>query len=265
MIYRNITRVLKNTTEITEQAKTPAATTVALALLTTDALYLGYHEKFTQRYFHFSTLNTTAATLTVEYWTGTVWAAIEDKVDQTSGFTVSGFVSWKNKSDWKTQKLTPVTNVDLYWIRIKVSANLSAGTILQAVLNLFCDEALLRAYYPEVVSDSRYKPPSRTDWLEQLQAGKDLVVTRLKQLRAIKDESQILDINEVAVAAVHATMYIILNGIPAQDDEQRKARDDAYDAMTEELNLARHSFDADNDGGIDDQEKEMGTTFVARN
>jgi hypothetical protein len=263
MLYRNRIRTIKNSTESTLETTTVSASTLAFALTTSDYFYVGFHEPFTTRYFSLGTVNSNAATITVSYWSGTSWTAVEDKIDQTLGFTQSGFIGWQNNSDWAKYALTPITDVELYWVRLSVSANLSAGTTLQSVLNIFCDDALLRSYYPELLSDSRYLPPSRSNFLEQYQAAKNLVVLRLQQKHAILDESEIIDINDVAIAAVHATAHIILNPI-ANNEETRARAEEAYKAFDNELNLSITSFDKDNSGIISTVEQKTETVFHPR-
>lgn len=263
MIYRNRIRTVKNSTETTLETSTISSSTVAFALTTSDYFYVGFHKPFTTRYFQLGTVNSNSITVTVSYWNGTTWTATEDKVDQTLGFTQSGFISWQNNSDWSKKALSPITDVELYWVRLSVSGSLSAGTALQSVLNLFSDDILLRTYYPELLSDSRYLPPNRTNFLEQHEAAKNLVVLRLQQKHAIETESQIIDINEVAVAAVHACAYIILNPI-ATNDETRERANEAYKAFDNELELSRTSFDVDDTGIITTLEEKVETSFNPR-
>lgn len=270
MLYRNTTRVLKNTTEITKAVMTVASETAALVLTASDYLYLGFKQPFTTRYFYFSTVNSNAASLSVEYYDGSDWSSVEDLIDQTDGFTQSGFVSWRNPGDWQTKEQDPVISstvaidLKLYWLRISVSADLSAGTAIQSILNLFCDETLLRTYYPEIASDSRYLPPDRTDFLEQMNAAKDMIVRRLKQAQKINDESQVIDITQVEEAAVHATAYLILFPI-AEDESTRQMRDDAYKAMGAELDRYLIEVDEDDSGDIElDEEVRDTSNYMTR-
>lgn len=266
MIYRKQTRTIKNTTETTRETSSISATTVAFALQTSDAFYVGFHEPFNTRYFLMGTANQTAATLTVKYWNGSDWTAVTDQIDQTLGFTQNGWISWSNTgtTPWVRKNQTGITaDEELYWIQITTGTNLHASTTLQAVMNLFCDATLLRTYYPELVSDTRYLPPDRNDFMEQFVAAKDRVVLRLKQMHAISDEAQILDINEVAVAATHAAAHIILFPITKNNPDDTRAAD-AEEAFNNELNLARHSFDLNQDGEIDEPEEDRGMTFNPR-
>jgi hypothetical protein len=179
-VHRNVTRTILNSTETTFKTSTPSADSLAIALTTSDALYVGYKLPFGSRYFHFGVLNVASVTVSVKYWDGSAWSAVEDLVDQTLGFTRSGFIAWQNQTDWAKQALSPLTDVELYWLKITVSGTLTGTATLQTVANIFADDQLLRAYYPELVSDTRYLPDSRNDFLEQYVAAKDLVVLRFE-------------------------------------------------------------------------------------
>lgn len=251
LINRNVIRTIKNSTETTASTSTVNADTITFNLTTTDKFYVGFQDRFTTRYFQVGTVNAVVSAVTVKYWNGTAYAAVSDTIDQTSSggacFAQSGFISWSNEGDWQKVAQAGVPDVELYWVEITVSVNLTAGTTLGSVLNLFCDDSLVRAYYPELISDTRYLPTSRTHFLDQYVAAKDYVVLRLTQMKAIKKESQIIDINEIAVAAVHAFAWILLRPI-AIDQTQKDRAAEAEKQMTHELNQARLSFDLDDDG-----------------
>lgn len=260
---RNVIRTVKNSTESTTATDSPSATTLAFNLSTSDKFYIGSKKPFACRYFKFASLNLVSLTVSVKYWNGTSFVAVEDLVDQTLGFTTSGFITWLNPGGWKVKALSPITDVELYWIEVSVSDAMTAGTTLQAVLNLFSDDDHVRAHYPELISDSRYLPPGRSDYLEQHIAAKDLVVHRLKADGVIKDESQLIDPNEVALAAVHAFAYVLLNPISRSQEDRDRAKG-ALDDMGLELSKVRLDIDQNEDGRIDTIEEETGNSFRKR-
>lgn len=261
MLNRRITRVVLNTTEVTEKANSINSDPLVLNIDETAAVYIGYHLPFASRYFYVTVANAVAATsLTVEYWNGSAWTAVDDLIDQTSsgGITLaqSGFISWQNPGDWQPSAQTGVdADVELYWIRLKVNDQITATTAVQAILNLFSDDNMLRAYYPELITDTRYLPASRTNFLEQHQMAKDLVVLRLKQRKVIEEEGQVIDVNEVAVAATHACAWMILNPI-ATSDETRAQRDDAQKNFDNEISLLNFSVDENKDGAVSSSERD---------
>lgn len=264
MIYRRKLRSVLNSTETTAKTDSISSNALDLVLLTTDALYLGFKEKFACRYFVMGTANTNAATLTLTTWDGAAWQTVEDKIDQTNGLTQSGFISWKNRSDWQKHELSPITDEELYWLRIKTSANFSASTTLQAILNLFCDNVLLSEWYPELVSDTRYLPPGKSNFYEQFNAGKNMLVQELIKMEKLRDETQILNPEECAIGAVHASAYCILNGIPSPSEDLVARKKEILDTLSYWVNGARFSFDLDNSGEIEEPEENVGTQFFAR-
>jgi len=262
LIRRNVTRTILNSTEATKETDTPAASALSFVLTNSDKFYVGFKKPFAARYFHLSVLNTNSITVSMKYWNGTEFSSVDDLVDQTLGFTTNGFISWTNATDWKKVVQAGVSE-ELYWVEISVSGALSAGTALQAVLNIFCDDSLLRAHYPELISDTRWLPSGRTDFLEQYVAAKDQVVKRLKGDGIITDESQIIDPNEVANAAAHAAAFIIMFPV-SRSDEDRQAAADAEKEMNKALNQVKLDIDINDDGVIQDAEQETGNVFKAR-
>ena len=251
MLDRNVTRVIKNTTEVTSSLQNVVSDATAWNLLDSDFVYIGFRGKFASRHFQMSVANATTSVVSVEYWNGTAWTAVLDVVDQTQGFKQDGWISWVNKGDWKKSTQTPVVDVELYWVRVSVSVSLDAPTSLQSCVNLFSDDELLRVYYPELVSDSRYLPDSRTNFLEQHVAGRDKVILRLKQRRTISDEAQIIDINEVAVAAAHAAAETILRPISQGREIFKRAQED----FKNEINELTKAIDKNKDGVVSDKER----------
>lgn len=274
MINRSFTRTILNSTETTAKTKSLTADTLALEMTTSDVFYMGFKQPFATRYFHFTTPNTNACTLSLEYWNGLEWRPVEDLVDETLGFTKSGFVSWVNPAaDWKAISQAPIaartvsnelaTELLYYWIRIKVSADLSAGTELQSLVNLFCHDSDFRALYPDLVNDSRWLPSGRSDFMDQYAAARDQVVTYLKQSGKITDEGDVIDINEVSIAAVHATAYVLLHPIKGSEEIRQGAKD-AYAAMAKQLERTMIAVDTNKDGKISPAEQPSGTNWLRR-
>jgi hypothetical protein len=148
MINRNFTRTILSGAETTAKTKSVTSESLPFVLTTSDFFYLGFKQPFTTRYFDLPTPNTNACTLTVEYCNASgAWVSVEDLIDETQGFTQSGFISWLNFGLWDKSTQAPIvavsaeneTQLDLeyYWVRVSVSANLSAGTTLQSVTKPF--------------------------------------------------------------------------------------------------------------------------------
>ena len=259
MLNRRVTRTILNTTETTAKTGTLNSDLLTLNLQTTDAFYIGFHGPFASRYIQVTTANDVASVLSASYWDGSAWVAVDDFQDQTAsgGVTLagSGFISWDNPGDWAKQAMTGIdSDLELYWIKLTVSVNLKNTTAIQSCTNLFSDDLLLRAYYPEIVTNSGYLPVDRTSFIEQHEAAKNLCIQRLKQRKALDDESQIIDINSIAVAAVHATAWLILNPI-ATADAQKDLAGRAFDQFNAEISSLSFDIDKDKDGVLDESER----------
>lgn len=102
-----------------------------------DYLYIGLYKPFNKVYAELKVANTNANTFTAQYWNGSTWNTLENFYDLSLGFTRSGFLSWSKSTDWAS---TTVNSANLFWIRLKPSADHSATTELQGISMLFSDD-----------------------------------------------------------------------------------------------------------------------------
>lgn len=258
IVNRNVIRTVKNAAETTELTNDWNANPLAFNLLTTDFFYIGWRGRFTTRHFNLATANATTSVVTVEFWNGTEWEAVDDLIDGTNGFKQSGFISWELEAgkNWQKRNISPIdADKELYWVRLSVGTDLDAGTQLQSVLNLFTDDEFVRIYYPEFIANSAaWLPPGRTDFMDTHVGAKNLIITRLKQMKLIQDETEVIDVNQVAIAAAHAFAHVLLAPIAVSEDNQG-LRDQAKEGLSFELSRTNIHVDSDEDGRIDEQEK----------
>lgn len=264
MINRRVTRTVLNSTETTVYTNSPKSDPLTFELLSTDSFYIGFHGKFASRFFQMKTANASSRTVSLDYWNGTAWTPVQDLLDQTDGFKHSGFIHWQNVSDWALKSLSPVVDVPLYWVRLKVSGTLDVNTKLESVLSLLCDDDLVSEDYPELISDDRWLPEGQTDFVPQYLSAKDMVVLRLKQRGLIQDESQIIDVNGVQKAAVHAFATTIYRPL-AKTDEMKALYDTARKAFENETDRLSMAVDKNKDGLVSNAERQtVGYTKLVR-
>lgn len=129
-----------------------AATTVVLDALDTAAnnnyLFIGSHYEFRGVNVTVTSANSNAATLAVKYWKGS-WADIsptDGTANAGATFGQTGNITWTVPSDWVKATLNAIgspaptagaiehQNDSLYWVRMDVSAALSATVHLSKVL-----------------------------------------------------------------------------------------------------------------------------------
>jgi len=107
-------------TDNTTNANTSGGTAFPLlADKTDDIFYWGSATKFDGIYFNIVTAANTAIAQDWELWTGAAWADFPSaETDGTSGFTVSGWVTWDSalQTGWAT---TTVNGVTGYFVRVK--------------------------------------------------------------------------------------------------------------------------------------------------
>lgn len=80
-------------------------------------------------------VNAQAAALTVEYWDGAAWAAVPGSItdgtaDGGATFGKTGVIAFKVPGDWVRDE---IDGVEAYYVRLGVSAALTAGTAIDAM------------------------------------------------------------------------------------------------------------------------------------
>lgn len=220
--------------------------------LDNDYLYIGQILPFNHLYFKVETINDVAAELSIDYWDGTKWRAMVDIIDETSvsgvPFAQSGHITWTPDKNYiwyyddtilatgneKITGLGDITIYDLYWIRIKTSANLNASTALGWVGNLFSNDTDLFAEYP-LFDNSGYLESvatGKTDWEKQHAIASKLIVNDLKRNSMIVSSGQILDRSDIKPAAVCRTASVIYNLLGRDwNEEMEKAKKEAMNRL----------------------------------
>lgn len=118
------TGIVDNTTKARSQSTGANAGTwlpfqTATPGAATDACFIGMTSKFGRAKFSLSTLGTSVAGFTVEYWNGSAWVAVTGLTDGTTGLTASGTMTWTIPSDWATTALNGIT---CYWLRLRYTS-----------------------------------------------------------------------------------------------------------------------------------------------
>jgi len=121
--------------------------TESVTLTTADKLYIGYQKMIRSVFFLINTPSTGSRKIKVEFFDGSSWVEAYS-VDDTKGFTRSGFISWDLPLD-DAEKVT-VNSEELWWVRLSVTVNTSA-VALQAVSGVFSDDAELKKEFPRIM------------------------------------------------------------------------------------------------------------------
>lgn len=221
-----------------------------------DYLYVGYRKPINAFYVDFDTANTNANTLAGEYYNGSSWTAMTELVDETKGFTRSGFIQWERPTDPDDQVTVTVNSQSAYWYRFKPSADHSS-TVINGLNIVFADDEDLKKEWFEVTNHRASGEDSfilthvacRDDIIQHFRnesfTKRDPNTERLENL----DAFDLLDIKEIRVAAKHLALHkIYMNLSDSVDDVYFQKATYHRSMYGDAINLAFLTFDHDDDG-----------------
>lgn len=238
-----------------------------------DYLYLASDLPFNHRYFRFSTPNAAAAAIAgIDIWDGSEWKAVAEVIDETvSGsatFGASGHItivpdedepSWLRDDTVDAEGVEAVdglgdlTIYNLFWMRIRFSADLDAGTVLSYVGHKFSDDTMFQEYYPDLLKSEVLAAweSGKTDWDNQHIAAADEVLKELRRTKTVWNINQVLDRDQFELAAMHKAAEIIYRGF---GDDFRDNRSDALKYFKEAMNLNFYRIDRNQNANLDEKE-----------
>lgn len=246
-----------------------------------DAIYIGQPLPFGNRHINLgASVNANAATLSVEYWDGTQWVPALDVIDETGAqpFAQSGYISWKvdrDDSGWqweeKSKDITELASgpqiYDMYWARIKTSADLQAVD-LNFLGHFFNNDDELFSWYPALNNYQlfdAFEPTqasgTKTDWNEQSLMAAEYIINRMMGEGIAITGGQVLDTRKLGNAGIHKTAHIIFS---AMGDGYEKDAAIAGNAFEKAFNLKNFGVDADGDGHVDSTERLKTDSIVGR-
>lgn len=266
-------------TDLTLQMADYHSSTAVVDLDTgTDYLYVGSDLPFNHRYFLLSVVNSAAASVSVDLWTGDGWTAAIDILDGSvignASMAQSGIISWtpdpdKSSWSWDDTNEMPSSGLEtlkiqgLYWARLKWSANLTNTMALQYVGHKFSADEDLYVEYPEF-STSNFKTAfasGKTNWNDQHLLAAEYVIQDLRVMNLARQGDQILDWRRFKNASVHKAAEIIYKAF-GDDYENNlvQAKRDYKDSLQQKY----YNLDTNRDATLTEQEKVATTVFVTR-
>lgn len=243
-----------------------------------DALYIASSVPFNHKWIDLgSTKNSVDATVSVELWNNGQWQSAVDILDYTlSGgktFSRSGVIQFATDIEtggWTRERLSAdVTGIEsmsiyeMYWMRLKWSANLTASIPITYIGNRFSDDVDLYAEYPDL-NNSAMKTAwetGKTTWDDQHALAADYIVQQLISGSIIWDRAQIMDWLLFKPAAVHKTAEIIYGGFGPQMAENKKMARSSYESA---MNLRYFNIDKNGDGTASEYERMQTTQEMRR-
>lgn len=235
-------------------------------------LYFGRHKPFNAIYVEMGQANTVPQdSFVIEYWNGTAWADVPDKIDDTKGFTRSGFVQFSAPSDWASMLLGPK---NYYYIRFVPNEDFSTGTTVQGMNIVFSDDQDLNTVYPGVLN---YRHSTEQSFILRHEAARDRIVqdvrnrghrkvspggvTMLKRYAQI-DAWDILEIAEVKEWAKYLALENIFSSLQSTENGLYKQKAEEYRELAQEARASFYlSLDKNDNGIVDNDESAMDVSF----
>lgn len=227
-----------------------------------DYLYVGLFKPFDRLYVEMRTANTNANTFDAEYWNGTAFVDLSNFLDLSKGMTRSGMITWTKSDDWAS---TTVNSENLFWIRMKPSADHSVGTEIQGLNIVFSDDDDMREEYRNVDS---LRNRNDTSFIAFHQAAREWIVQKLRNQGNVKRDNQfsaeLLDITkwdllkseQVNEASKFMALARVFDNASDNSDGKFWQLARKYErSANEQFQLFLLTLDNDNDGIIDDAEK----------
>jgi hypothetical protein len=231
-----------------------------------------------------STVNVVSANMQIEYWDGSEWKETVEIRDRTNGFQQSGFVTFvpNERDSWAAddtaEKLADTTLrpeiPDLgtvviygrYWIRISMSAGLTANTAIKWIGNKFSDDNDLGAQKPgldrQVFRDLFTETPgSKADYEEQHVLAGELILEDLVDQGVIWHKGQVLSRDKFKNASVSKVAELIYDQAGPNFVERR---DDARRDYNERIQKMRPEVDKNKDGILHGHEVKDSQEFMSR-
>lgn len=247
----------------------------AVGIDTTDHLLIGMQYPFNNFFINMTGAepNSVAATLDLEYWNGSRWVDVVDILDGTAtgGKTLakSGHVLFslnKQESGWHKvnnptvqgpTELSTKHIYDLYWLKVKVSAELEAADPLDAVTIkelgfAWTTGAKLKGIKSEV---DRYLPSfgtSKANWIPEIMNACKLMITDFKKANIVYGPQQVVRMDDFWIPATYKSLWLIYSSLGPAYLEQANAMAHQY---YKTMNVNNITVDENLNGRPDDWEK----------
>lgn len=251
--------------------------TIPLQLVAADdAIYLLKTVPFNNFYYWADTANSNSSTLQIEYWSNQEWRNAVDVLDGTSqaGATLarSGNVQFSpeiyqtwvriqdtSDTDNAPTELNAFNIYNSYALRLTVSNDLSAGTAAKKFFYRFTDEQTVSSIDSDL---NRYKTAlGLTDLTDKILLATKEILTMLKAKRVLKDEGQVLRLNDLYLPAAYQVLVILLQDL---GEDFRPKRELYIKKVMDLLKIEDMSLDKNQDGFLSLEETNYNQSRLVR-
>ena len=250
-----------------------AATIVAAE----DYIYVGSRAPFNHFYAKLgANTNGNSSNMIVDYWEGKEWVAMVEVIDETDGFSQSGYITftpdldegWTREStNFRGDQITGLTDVviyDLYWIRISLDADTTAIDF-DWFGQIFSEDDDLAAEYPQLVRSDYFlafdSTGSKTDWQEQHAKAGEFLAKDMIARGIITHKENIITREELKLASVSKVAEFIFTAL---GDDYEDDRDKARNEYLDRINKSIFRVDTNDDAYLSVQEDRLRQGFMRR-
>lgn len=211
-------RVLHGTTDVSVAVGDYRVGSYAITYTAGQYLYVGTCCPFNNLWFDLSTVaSSSAGTPTIKVWYNQAWADVVDIVDQTSGMTESGRISWALEyyGGWCVEQLSTTVGLtgtaiyNRYWMRINWPSSYTAkiGYIGQK----FSTDDTMNTIYPDLMRPEIINgfKQGKTDWDRQHFMASESIIRDLRKRNVISFGQQLLDWSVFDEASAHKVAEIV--------------------------------------------------------
>jgi hypothetical protein len=199
-------------------------------------------------------VNTNANTFTAQYYNGTTWVSLDNFLDLSKGFTRSGFLSWSKSDIWDN---TSVNSTDLYWVRLRPSADHLVTTELQGLNIVYADDQDLTNEFSSI--SSQLSNLGLSSYITYHQSVRDDIVQALRNKGEYKVNNQsffkditkwdLLNAEQVKKAATYYCLSKIFFELSdSVEDKWYQRSKDFNDKGNKAIETYYLSIDKDDDG-----------------
>ena len=229
-----------------------------------DYVYIGQYFPFNNVHIEMgSTVNAEASAMSVQYWSNQEWTDTVDIIDGTksSGATLAqaGVVQYSpdRRENWKIvqdttegdypPELSTLELYNLYWMRIKFSADLTAGTEIKSIGYQFCDDAALTDINPEINDFLTSWEAGKTNWRDQIAIATRYVIADLKSRGLIVHAGNVLRFDDYYFPTAYRTLINIYSELGENYADKVEKYEKNYSRL---LEIQRHTVDRDSNARV---------------
>jgi len=234
-----------------------------------DFLYIGFEKPINAFFVEMNVVNTITNTFDARFFDGTNFVALVGFLDDTRGFTRSGFITWdRGQTD---EDKTTINSQEAFWYRFKASANHNVLTKVQGLNIVFADEQDIKAEVSEITA-TKFLPSGATSHILTHVSARDEIVQRIRNHKNTKFSQvnfklldmtafDFLDFFQIRNAATYLAISKIYWNVSDQVDDNWSVKGERWRKRYEQaVSVFLLDLDRDNDGLKDNSDQ----TFQSR-